>query len=130
MWLEINEVQAKSITGLSQEEQKEVPVWDISPEPPKDYEVRVIIWDTKDVPKMDIEGTSDVFFRGYFGEQDKSNKQVKETDTHYRCSNGAASFNFRLLYDIKAPLKNDEYTYSLQCWDRDLFKSNDLIGEA
>jgi C2 domain len=57
---------------------------------------------------MDVEGTSDVYCRAYFD----SKEEVHETDTHFRCQNGKASFNYRLVYD------------------RDFFKSNDIIGEA
>jgi Ca2+-dependent lipid-binding protein len=83
----------------------------------------VVIWDTKDVINADIEGTSDVFIRAFFDP-----KNAKETDTHYRCTTGAASFNYRLLYTINAPM--DNYNFVVQCWDRDFFASNDLIGEC
>jgi hypothetical protein len=65
---------------------------------------------------------SDVFIKAWIDDKEK-----KETDTHYRCSDGKASFNYRLLYGIKAPRKNTNLT--LQVWDRDLFKSNDFISE-
>ena len=55
-------------------------------------------------------------------------KDKKETDTHFRCSNGKASFNYRLLYNVKAP--RQKYDLVIQSWDKDLFKSNDFIGEA
>lgn len=60
----------------------------------------------------------------YIDDEDK-----KTTDTHYRCQNGEASFNYRLLFDVKAPRKKDEYQLVLQAWDFDLFKSNDYICE-
>jgi hypothetical protein len=37
-------------------------------------------------------------------------KEKKETDTHFRCQNGKASFNYRLLFDVKAPKKNYNFT--------------------
>lgn len=46
---------------------------------------------------MDWEGMSDVFIRAYF---DANND--KDTDTHWRCSSGAASFNYRLKFTIKS----------------------------
>jgi len=46
----------------------------------------------------DIEGTSDVFVKAWINENDK-----KETDTHWRCTTGDASFNYRLLFDFKSP---------------------------
>ena len=72
---------------------------------------------------MDYEGTSDVFLKVFMDDKDK-----KETDTHYRCQNGKASFNYRLVYQAKAPRPN--YNINFQTWDRDLFKSNDFIGES
>jgi hypothetical protein len=52
----------------------------------------LVIYDTVDVIPADFEGTSDVFIKGYIDDKDK-----RETDTHYRCMNGKASFNYRLL---------------------------------
>jgi len=43
----------------------------------------------------DLEGTSDVYVKAWIDKEDK-----KETDTHYRCQTGEASFNYRLLYDF------------------------------
>lgn len=83
-----------------------------------------MVWDTLDVICMDIEGTSDVYCRSFFD----SKEEVHETDTHYRCQNGKASFNYRLIYTVKHPRKN--YDLTLQVYDRDFFKSNDIIGEA
>lgn len=73
---------------------------------------------------MDVEGTSDVYCRAYFD----SKEEVHETDTHFRCQNGKASFNYRLVYHIKHPRK--QYQFTIQAYDRDFFKSNDIIGEA
>lgn len=102
----------------------EVPVYDITPKPVEEFEVRIVIFDTLDVKCMDAEGTSDVYCRGFFD----SKEETKETDTHFRCQNGKASFNYRLLYNVKHPRK--DYNFSIQLYDRDFFKSNDIIGEG
>ena len=102
MWLEINELKGKS------EENPSDIVWDIKPRPQKDYEVRVVVWDTKDLVPMDVEGTNDAFCKAFFDP-----KIIKETDTHYRCGTGAASFNYRLVYNIKAPTPKDDYTLKI-----------------
>lgn len=65
-----------------------------------------MVWDTKDVIAADWEGTSDVFIRCFF-----DTKNAKETDTHYRCQDGKASFNYRLLFDTKAPA--DDYNFTI-----------------
>lgn len=67
--------------------------FDITPKPLENMEVRVCIYDTRDVKMMDVEGTSDVYCRAFF-----DSNEAKETDTHYRCTNGKASFNYRLLF--------------------------------
>ena len=102
---------------------KEQKVWDISPEPIKDYEIRLSVMDTQNVPCNDFEGVSDVYIRAYFDDNDK-----KDTDTHFRCSNGAASFNYRLKYDVQAPRK-EPLMLVLQAWDFDLFSANDYLCE-
>ena len=79
--------------------------------------------DTEGVPCEDVEGTSDVFIKAYIDDDDK-----KMTDTHYRCMNGDASFNYRLLFDIKGPRPQGTMLV-IQAWDFDIFKSNDFICE-
>ena len=76
-------------------------IWDVTPQPIKNYQVRLIIFDTIDIVCSDVEGTSDVFIKAFVNDKDK-----KETDTHFRCSNGKASFNYRLLFNVDAPRKN------------------------
>jgi len=58
-WLEI-EPQSKGKKAT-----KEQKIWDISPEPVRNYEVRLSVMDTKNVPCEDVEGTSDVFIKAY-----------------------------------------------------------------
>lgn len=74
----------------------------------------------------DNEGTSDVFVKAWINEKDK-----KETDTHWRCTNGEASFNYRMLFDFQSPSYNrsdkESYKLKIQIFDRDVFKSNDFI---
>ena len=114
MWLEINPVAYL----------KDVKVWDISEKPPMEFEVGICIFNALDIPMMDAEGTSDVFFRTFFD----SKEEVQESDTHFRNQDGKPDFQYRLLYRIKVPRK--DYKLSVQAFDRDFFKSNDMIGEA
>lgn len=51
MWLEINDKDSKA----AQEE----PI-NIDPEPTVPLEMRVVVWKTKDIPNMDVEGCSDI----------------------------------------------------------------------
>ena len=86
-------------------------------------ECRVVVWETKDTVKMDWEGTTDIYARVFF-----DSNRAKETDTHYRCQTGKGSFNYRLLFDVKDSDKNKNL--SVQLWDRDIFSSNEIIGDA
>ena len=71
-WVEINPV------GLAPEFQP--PLWDIREQPPVPMEIRICVFNAVDVEIMDVEGTSDVFFKGFFD----SKEDVQETDTHFR----------------------------------------------
>lgn len=96
--------------------------WNITPEPEVEYEARLIIWKTEDIEMMDFEGTSDVYVRSFL---DADHDYI--TDTHWRCQNGKASFNWRnkILFKSKQP----DYNITIQAWDKDLIASDDLIGE-
>ena len=83
----------------------EVEKFDISKRPPEEFEVRVCVFDTLDIKMMDDEGTSDVFIKTFFD----SREVCKETDTHFRCQTGKASFNYRMLFDLKYPRKKNDY---------------------
>ena len=114
-WVEIHPLSASP---------EDIMTYDITPKPLEEFEVRVCIFNTKDVPSLDIEGVSDVFCRAFFD----SKEDAKETDTHYRCGTGAASFNYRLLYRVKHP-RND-YNFTVQLYDRDLLSSNEIIAST
>jgi hypothetical protein len=80
LWLEINPCNVKPEQGPK--------VWDIRPRPPQDFEVRICVFNCKDVEMMDWEGTCDAFCRGFFD----SKEDVQETDTHYRNQDGKPDF--------------------------------------
>jgi hypothetical protein len=41
-------------------------LWDITEKPAEEFEIRVCVFSAQNIPMMDLEGTSDVFFKGYF----------------------------------------------------------------
>jgi Ca2+-dependent lipid-binding protein len=112
-WVEIFSMANKSSSA---------PALDITPEPIKEYEMRFIIWKTKEIEMMDFEGTSDVYCRTFLDD-----KEDHYTDTHWRNQNGKASFNWRNLIKIKS--KQDEYKLTIQTYDKDIFASDEIIGE-
>ena len=92
LWVEIIPVAA----GLKDQVQ-----FDFTPKPSEEFEVRLVVYETRNIAMMDVEGTSDVYAKAFFDPSDS-----KETDTHYRCTNGKASFNYRLLFNLKHPIKD------------------------
>ena len=94
--------------------------WQISKEPQTEIEMRLIIWETENMKMMDIEGTSDIYINAYV------NPKIKQsTDVHYRCTDGSASFNWRIVLPLYLP---DKYNYLIiQVYDKDIFSSDDYI---
>jgi hypothetical protein len=73
----------------------------------------------------EIEEMADVFVKAWIG---KSEKQ--ETDTHWRCGTGEASFNWRMLFEVDSPARSgNAYVLKIQIYDRDVMSSNDMICE-
>ena len=87
--------------------------------------MRVVVWDTEDLKMMDVTDTTDGFVRCFF-----ESDSAKDTDTHFCNSDGKCSWNYRLLFPVTYPVKNKTYKLTIQAYDLDLFKSNDLIGET
>jgi len=119
MWVEINP------TALPPENAPKI--YDIGLKPDEVFEVRLVIFDTVDLAMFDDEGTSDAFCRAFFD----SKIEDHETDTHFRCQDGKASWNYRLNFRISiSDTRKNNYNLTIQCYDRDFFKSNDIIGET
>lgn len=115
-WVEINKVLNVDPTTIVE--------WDITPKPAFPLEIRICVLNCVDIPMMDAEGTIDAYFRGFFD----TKEDVQETDTHFRNQDGKPDFQYRLVYKSEFPKKVTKFT--LQGYDRDFFKSNDMFGEA
>lgn len=98
--------------------------FDLSLKPAEEYELRIIIWKSEQVPNMDVEGVSDLYLVA-----DLNNTEKKETDTHYRAQNGEASWNWRMKFKLMLD-ESSKVILNLSLWDRDLLSSNDAIGGA
>jgi otoferlin len=124
---------------------------DVSVRKPKKFQLRVIIYNTKDVILDDVnlvtgEKTSDIYVKGFLCDQ-KENSQ--KTDTHFRSLTGEGNFNWRFIWDFdylpaeemivykhkdmfsllqtKAE-KRMEPLITLQCWDADIVSADDNLG--
>ncbi|EDV22851.1 uncharacterized protein TRIADDRAFT_58489 [Trichoplax adhaerens] len=77
------------------------PPFDITPRKPKDYELRVIIYNTSDVILDETsllgEKMSDIYVKGWIRGVDEKLK----TDVHYRSLNGEGNFNWRFIFPFQ-----------------------------
>lgn len=85
-----------------------------------EFELRVIIWETENIPMLDVEGTSDLYMAVLF------NGESQATDMHFRCQNGCGSFNWRIVLPVKYPCTDTLLT--VQAFDNDFFTKDDFIS--
>lgn len=64
-------------------------LWDISSAPAQDFELRVVVWDVRDVPNDDPEDMSDIYVKVALNSLD--NDLESTTDTHIRAADGFVS---------------------------------------
>jgi hypothetical protein len=93
--------------------------------PPKqDVEVRVICWKTENVRGKGVASITDLYVRFWMEGQ-----RHQETDTHWRCKSGKASWNYRVKFPVTLPIKPDKGKLYYQVYDRDIL-FNELIAEG
>ncbi|XP_055527083.1 otoferlin [Wyeomyia smithii] len=121
---------------------------DITPNPPKPYELRVIVWNTADVilDEKNIFGTkmSDIYVKCWL----QSVEEAQLTDIHYRSLDGTGNFNWRMVFPLNyssaetmmvvtrkksfyEQLETEEKVpplLTVQVWDNDLFSRDDFLG--
>lgn len=98
-------------------------LWDITPKPAIEYEIRVVVWEVEGVPSMDVEDCSDLYIEANF------RGKTQKTDIHYRAQNGFGSFNWRMLWDVMLSDEDMDLTIGFQVWDKDFLSANDYIAE-
>lgn len=81
LWVEMYEAQSKANKKKVQPK-----IWDISSMPAQDFELRIIVWETYDVPNNDPEDMSDIFVKVSMNSLD--NELTATTDTHIRSATG------------------------------------------
>ncbi|XP_076648742.1 otoferlin [Halictus rubicundus] len=124
------------------------PASDISPPVPQEYEIRVIVWNTEDVPLVDSqfltgEKCSDIYVKGWI-----LYDNYQKTDVHYNSLNGEGNFNWRFIFRVTystgervmivrrkmSALARSETEEKLPCklqlqvWDCDHFSPDDFLG--
>ncbi|KAK4314305.1 hypothetical protein Pmani_014456 [Petrolisthes manimaculis] len=127
------------------------PPVDITPRQPHKYFLRVVVYNVFDAPLQETsvvsrEKMSDVYVKGWL----QGTNDVQKTDIHYRCMDGDANFNWRLLFPVEVIeaeqvmlVEYKEHPWSLtstqlrrpphltlQLWDNDLISRDDYLSET
>ena len=120
---------------LTKEEAAAHPVIDIKAEEPVEFEMRMVVWQARNVPALDaMSKQNDMFFSAQLTttgpDNGKPDKVEQETDVHWRSKHGKGSFNWRMVFDVQLPTSDHSPDkLSIKCYDKDpLTFSNDLIG--
>jgi hypothetical protein len=91
------------------------------------FEIRVVCWRSQQV-RFKGHRSLDLFAT-FFMDGAYENKQ--STDTHWLCRTGAGSWNYRVKIPIELPIVNrEEGRLRVQLWNRNIIRSNELIGES
>ncbi|KAL3317880.1 hypothetical protein Ciccas_003457 [Cichlidogyrus casuarinus] len=124
------------------------PPVDINLRKPKEFELRVIIWNTTDVILQETsitgEKMSDIYVKAWISGIDER----QSTDVHYRSLDGDGNFNWRFIFPFQFIPAENEITFKkkdsifsldateirlppiliVQVWDNDKFSADDFLG--
>ncbi|NXE17033.1 MYOF protein, partial [Lophotis ruficrista] len=120
------------------------PPVNITPRKPQRYELRCVVWNTRDVDLKDVnlagQRMSDIYVVGWL---DGLEEQRQRTDVHYRSLQGDGAFNWRFVFSFQylAAEQRCEHFWNLdetvlkvppklilQVWDNDKFSADDFLG--
>jgi len=84
---------------LTLKEANQIPVMKLQEMEHDDYEIRVIIWETREVPLVDNGESVDIYIVCEFFKEGWSAESIrKSTDIHYNSRDGRGVFNWRMKY--------------------------------
>lgn len=93
MWVEV----------LTLEEARKMPMSRLQVESKDEYEIRLIIWETRDVPLVNGDSV-DIYMKVTFDPTGWAGTGIeKKTDIHYASKDGRGVFNYRFKFDLETP---------------------------
>lgn len=100
---------------------------DISPRPPTELILRVVIWEAENVPSEDFEDVTDMYVKvglTSFGLEGR-------TDTHYRAAEHYGSFNWRINFNIKVKgeFQRQDFRLDFFIYDKDFLSGDDYVAQ-
>eukprot|EP00638_Chattonella_subsalsa_P004869 CAMPEP_0117742152 /NCGR_PEP_ID=MMETSP0947-20121206/5374_1 /TAXON_ID=44440 /ORGANISM="Chattonella subsalsa, Strain CCMP2191" /LENGTH=692 /DNA_ID=CAMNT_0005558617 /DNA_START=137 /DNA_END=2213 /DNA_ORIENTATION=- len=130
LWLPCSQNQQGSIKLwvdiLPANEARQFPKTIIEPPPKSKFEVRFVIWKTRNIPAGDPDSNlTDMFIRIWIG-----NDTHQDTDIHWRAQKGVGNFNWRMKFPMELPRESEgDNVVHIQVWDKDILEENDLLCE-
>lgn len=123
------------IEMLTEEEARKTKPDDLSPPTLQEYELRMVIWSTRDVrfpSEEDADGAIDdvnqrVAVTTNFSHQ-RGREIVKHTDVAWGSSSGQADWNYRMKWRLSLPAKMPRLKIAM--WHETVLSENILIGEC
>jgi hypothetical protein len=96
---------------------------------PKIYEIRIVLYETFEVPFAPGNSTVNIYIKCMFDPEGWSVEEiVKETDCHNGSTNGWGVFNWRMKFALQIPCQFPRLRFCVM--DRNTLGSDDTIGEC
>lgn len=93
--------------------------------PPEEYEMRLVIWETRGLPYEGRKSIDAMITVSYDPEGYLSDDIQKQTDVHLGCTDGKAIFNWRMKFDLQLPCTFPRLTFDLR--DFNTFSSDEAL---
>jgi hypothetical protein len=120
---------------LTLDEARLLPFKEIALAPPEDFELRLIVYETRRLRKLGTIRSMDAYFKirldGHGGPL-----QMHESDVHWGVVDGCAVFNWRFLFRLTLPLSAGRSAamhgvhLDVQVWDHALIGAGEIIAAA
>ena len=94
--------------------------------PPQEYEMRLIIWETRNLPYENGKKRIDAMIKVSYDPEGYLEDDIqKETDCHLGCMDGKAEFNWRMKFNLTIPCTFPRLTFDVL--DFNAFSSNEAL---
>ena len=112
---------------ITQEDSRKIPFSKMKKQQAQLYEIRVVIWETRNIPLTDGDKV-DMFIKCTYDPTGWSEDEVtKSTDTHMNSKDGKGVFNYRMKFDLKIPCEFPRLKF--QVFDSGVMQ-DEAIGET
>lgn len=115
------------VETFTEEDSRKIDSAKMKPVSKQTYEIRVVIWETREIPLID-NGQVDIIVRCTFDPTgDPEDEVIKNTDVHMASKDGVGIFNWRMKFKLQTPC--DFPRLKFQVFDSNV-TGDTAIGEA